>query len=170
MTDPSTPDGQNPYTPPPAGAPSVPPAGAPSIPPAPRDPAVPPAAYQPPAPEAYEAPQAIGAPGFPEQGSAYPAAQYPPAPQGPVAGARKQSSPQTSSIISLVAGAVSIFLLPYIAGIVGIGLGVTTLRLNAAARRTGAPVNGAYTGMAIAGIALGALGIILKIVLDFLLR
>ncbi|HZU92865.1 MAG TPA: hypothetical protein VFF85_04510, partial [Microbacterium sp.] len=81
-----------------------------------------------------------------------------------------KNSAKVSSIISLVAGAVSIFLLPYIAGIIGIGTGVTAIRMNNAAKNAGTGFNGAYTGMAIGGIALGALGIILKLVLDIVLR
>jgi len=156
MTDPSRPE-DNPYAPPPAGVPAVPPAPAPQG--APLPPAYQPPAAQPPQYPAAQPPQYPGAayPGAPESGqqSAAPAAKNP---------------AKTSSIIALVAGAVSIFLLPYIAGIVGIGTGVTAIRMNNAAKNTGAGFNGAYTGMAIGGIVLGALGIILKLVLDIALR
>lgn len=148
MTDPSRPE-DNPYAPPPAGEPATPEA------PAPQSTPLPPA-YQPPA---AQQPQ-------------YPGSAYPGAPvngQQPAAPAAKNSA-KVSSIVSIIAGAVSIFLLPYIAGIVGIGTGVTALRMNNAARNTGAGYNGAYTGMAIAGIVLGALGIILKIIVDIVFR
>lgn len=149
MTDPRPED--NPYAPPPAGEPVVPPA------PAPQGAPLPPA-YQPPA---AQPPQ-------------YPAAQPPQYPGAPVGEQRPaqtgRSSAKTSSIISLVAGAVSIFLLPYIAGIIAIGTGVTAIRMNSSAKSSGAGFNGSYTGMAIGGIVLGALGIILKLVLDIALR
>jgi len=146
MTDASGRD-DDPYTPPPAGEPVQPPA--------PREPQ-PPAAYQPP-PPAYQPPPPAAPQAEPDAGDAPPA-------QG-----RAATSPQTMSIIALVAGAASIFVLPFIAGIVGIALGATTLRLNATARRQGAPANGRATTMAIIGIVLGALGIILKLVVDRML-
>ncbi|MFK4851498.1 hypothetical protein ACI3KT_07680 [Microbacterium sp. ZW T6_19] len=164
MTDPSRPEDHNPYAPPPAGEPVVPPAAAPQE--------GPPPAYQPPAAQPPQYP-AAQTPSYPAaQPPQHPGAAYPGAP-----GAGPQSSPpaaknsaKASSIISLVAGAVSIFLLPYIAGIVGIGTGVTAIRMNAAAKNSGSGFNGAYTGMAIGGIVLGALGIVLKLVLDIALR
>ena len=64
---------------------------------------------------------------------------------------------------------MSIFLLPFVAGVVGIALGAATLRLNGVAKREGRPVSTAHTAMAIAGIVLGAIGIIAKIALDALL-
>lgn len=156
MTDPSRPE-DNPYAPPPAGEPATPAT------PAPHSAPLPPA-YQPPAPQPPQYPDA--------QQPQYPGSAYPGAPvngQQPAAPAAKNSA-KVSSIVSIVAGAVSIFLLPYIAGIVGIGTGVTALRMNNAARNTGAGYNGAYTGMAIGGIVLGALGIILKIIVDIVFR
>jgi hypothetical protein len=164
MTDPSRPEDHNPYAPPPAGEPVVPPAAAPQD--------APPPAYQPPA---AQPPQYRGAPA-PQPPAAQPPQQpgalYPGAPgAGPQSAApAAKNSAKVSSIISLVAGAVSIFLLPYIAGIIGIGTGVTAIRMNNAAKNAGTGFNGAYTGMAIGGIALGALGIILKLVLDIVLR
>lgn len=159
MTDASNGDSTAPYTPPPAGQPLTPPPAAAPTPPA----------YQPPAPAAdgtYQPP----APPVPQAAAPLPPAAYPPAPQpAPAASRKKQTSPQTTAIISVVAGALSIVVLPVIAGVVGIGLGATTLRLNGVAKREGRPVVTAHTVMAIAGIVLGAIGIIAKFALDALL-
>ncbi|KJL49470.1 hypothetical protein RS84_00182 [Microbacterium hydrocarbonoxydans] len=160
MTDPSRPEDHNPYAPPPAGEPVMPPV------PAPQDA---PPAYQPPAAQPPLTPGVQPPAAQPPQ---YPGAAYPGA---PVAGPQStppaaKNSAKTSSIISLVAGIVSIFLIPYIAGIVGIGTGVTAIRMNNAAKNSGAGFNSAYTGMAIGGIVLGAIGIVLKLVLDIALR
>lgn len=142
MTDASNPE-HNPYSPPPAGEPVVPPAPA-SV---PQD-----------APQAYQPPPAF-------QPSAYPPPAAPvPQPAAPAS----NNNAKVSSIVALVAGAVSIFLLPYVAGILGIGMGANALRANNAAKATGGYV-GAFTGMAIAGIVLGALGIVLKLLLDIVL-
>jgi hypothetical protein len=164
MTDSSHDPQQNPYAPPPApaagGVPPVP--AAPPVPPAPDSP---PLGYQPPPAESAAPP--YGAPQYGAPQQLPPAGAYPgqvPAPQS-----APKSSAKTSSIISLVAGAVSIFILPWIAGIVGIGLGVQTLRVQGQLRAQGFPANGAYNTMAILGIVLGAIGIIAKIALDFLL-
>lgn len=167
MTDASRPE-ENPYSPPPAGEPVLPPE------PASQETSVPPA-YQPPAAQAPDQPQADPQAAQPP---VYPGAPvYPAAPTYPGAPDAGQAQPpavknqaKISSIISLVAGFVSIFLLPYIAGVLGIGLGVNAIRANNAARTTGAGYNGAYTGMAIGGIVLGVIGVILKIVVDIILR
>jgi hypothetical protein len=159
MSDQSTPQGDNPYAPPPAGEQPVPPA-----------PPAPPASGAPlPSADAYQPPAAPTPPSYPGASTQPPAAApfEPAAPQGTPA--KKQTSPQTTSIIALVAGAVSIFLLPYIAGVIGIGMGATALRLGSAAKREGAPVSAGVTAMAVIGIVLGALGIILKFAVDRLL-
>lgn len=146
MTDPT----QDPYTPPPApgaGVPPVPPVA--SVPPVPPAPTANPLDYQP-----------------PHQAAPY---GYPAQAPAPTAAGRKQTSPQTSSIISIIAGAVSIVILPWIAGFVGIGMGVYTLRTQATARRQGIPSNGAHTAMAIIGIVLGSIGILAKLALDYFL-
>jgi hypothetical protein len=157
MTDPT----QNPYAPPPApgaGAPPVPPVPpASSVPPVPPAPTANPLGYQPPpAPQQQVTPYGYSAPA--------PAPAPIPSPAG-----RKQTSPQTSSIISIIAGAVSIVILPWVAGFLGIGMGVYTLRAQATARRHGVPSNGTHTTMAIIGIVLGSIGILAKLALDYFL-
>lgn len=163
MTDPT----HDPYTPPPApaaGQPPVPPSA--SVPPVPPAPTANPLGYQPPpavAPQ-YAAPQQPVEPPQQVAPYGYPGQAPAPAPTG-----RKQTSPQTSSIISIVAGAVSIVILPWVAGFVGIGMGVYTLRAQTTARRQGIPSNGAHTAMAIIGIVLGSIGILAKLALDYFL-
>ncbi|MFK3836434.1 hypothetical protein [Microbacterium sp. NPDC087868] len=175
MTDPT----QNPYVPPPApgaGIPPVPPAT--SVPPVPPAPTASPLGYQPP-PAPHTAPPVAPqyAPPVAPQYATPPQPVQPPqqvAPYGypgqaPVPAGRKQTSPQTSSIISVVAGAVSIIVLPWIAGFIGIGMGVFTLRTQSTARRQGLPTSGAHTTMAIIGIVLGSIGILAKLALDYFL-
>ncbi|MFF7293313.1 hypothetical protein ACFY9N_12360 [Microbacterium sp. NPDC008134] len=156
MTDPT----RDPYAPPPvpgAGAPPVPPVP-PAVPPVPPAPTANPLGYQPPpAPQQQKVtPYGYSAPA--------PAPAPVPSPAG-----RKQTSPKTSSIISIIAGAVSIVILPWVAGFLGIGMGVYTLRAQATARRHGVPSSGAHTSMAIIGIVLGSIGILAKLALDYFL-
>lgn len=171
MTDASNNPEQNPYAPPPAPAAGTPPvapvAGAPAVPPVPQAPFAEPLGYQPP-----PAPPAAASQYAPQQPPVAPAGYQPPTgypAQAPVpAGGKKPMSQQASSIIAIVAGAVSIFIFPWIAGVIGIGMGVQTLRLDAVDRRAGRPTSGVFTTLAVLGIVLGALGIIAKLVLDII--
>lgn len=164
MTDPT----HDPYTPPPAPTAGQPPVvpGA-SVPPVPPAPSATPLGYQPPPAPQYAPPVApLAQPVQPPQQQVAPYG-YPG--QAPTPAGRKQTSPQTSSIISIIAGAVSIVILPWIAGFIGIGMGVFTLRTQSTARRQGLPTNGAHTAMAVIGITLGAIGILAKLALDYFL-
>ncbi|MFE6736879.1 hypothetical protein [Microbacterium sp. NPDC057650] len=76
--------------------------------------------------------------------------------------AKKQTSPRTYSIISLVAGAVSFLLFPMIAGFVGVVVGITTIAQNRGDIKAGAPGSRAVLIMSSLGILLGATGLVLN--------
>ncbi|QIK63060.1 hypothetical protein G7068_07505 [Leucobacter viscericola] len=134
-----------------------------------------PAEQQPEAAPATSAPQ-FAQPVQPVQ-PAQPAPSYPQAPQmqapqmqQPQQGAptpawasgplTKGKSTMTTSIISIVAGAISLFLFGAIAGTVAVLSGISVLIQLSKAKRAGAPSQGGALAMAIIGICLGALGLI----------
>ncbi|QIM15316.1 hypothetical protein G7067_01025 [Leucobacter insecticola] len=119
--------------------------------------------------EASQAPQ-MQAPQMQAQPMTMPQAPQagPPAPPAWASGKGTSKSVMAASLTALIAGAVSIFLLPYIAGAIGVISGAQAINQYRKAVKSGDQVSGGVLAMAIIGIVLGALGIVLAILVQAL--
>lgn len=104
------------------------------------------------------------------------------APQAPMAGTTQPTPPSwargagtskslmTSGIVSIIAGAVSLILFPYIAGAAAVVMGIQTIKQYTKANKAGENPSGGALAMGIIGAVLGVLGMILAVIVKAALR